>query len=253
MRPHQVGGDEPGAVFAHHAAEQELPGVRRAHPARLFGAVERERIGTELVTPECFLKTFGELPRLDLQRFRHLALAKPQRATCRQALGGIHIALHFGERDITRGQTAVGVKDRVVGILPALIGQALLGRAPVLDEAVPVGIAWPVDPAQCCLDRRPQLGERLFVAGAFDVEAGQQHKQRRRIDAAVILRERHLAQRRHLAAAHFMQDLSRFGVGERIERPGLIECQPLQHAARHPWIDPQHLHRGNDSVATECR
>ena len=154
---------------------------------------------------------------------------------------------------MTLGQTAVGVKDRVVRILPALIGQALLGRGPVLDESVPVGIAWPVDPAQRGLDRRPQLGERLFVAGAFDVEAGQQHEQRRRIDAAVILRERHLAQRRHLAAAHFMQDLSRFGVGERIECLGLIECQSLQHAARDPRIDPQHLHRGNDSVATECR
>ena len=253
MRPHQVGGDEAGAVFAHHAAEQELPGVRRAHPARLFGAVERERIGAEIVTPERFLKTFGELPRLDLQLFSHLALAEPRRATRRQPPGGIHIALHFGERDMTLGQTAVGVKDRVVRILPALIGQALLGRGPVLDESVPVGIAWPVDPAQSCLDRRPQFGERLFVAGPFYIKAAQQHKQRRRINAAVILRERHLAQRRHLAAAHFMQDLSGFGVGERIECLGLIECQSLQHAARDPRIDPQHLHRGNDSVATECR
>jgi hypothetical protein len=35
------------------------------------------------------------------------------------------------------------MKDRVVGILPALIGQALLGGALILDETVAVGIAGP--------------------------------------------------------------------------------------------------------------
>ena len=176
-----------------------------------------------------------------------------QRTTRRQLLAGKHIALHFRQRDVTLGEPAVGMKDRVVGILPALIGQALFGRAPVLDESVPVGIAWPVDPAQRRFDRRPQFGERLVVAGAFDIETGQQHEQRRRIDAAVILRKRHLAQRRHLAAAHFVQDFSRLGVGERIDRLRLIECEPPQHAARDPRVDPQHLQRGNESVAAKCR
>ena len=59
--------------------------------------------------------------------------------------------------------------------------------------------------------------KRLDVAGVLGVEPGQHHEQRRRIHAAVIEAERDLAQRRHLAAAHLVQDFSGLGVGERIE------------------------------------
>src|ERR1700737_1833555 len=130
MRPHQIGGDDAGAVFAHHAAEQELPGVRCAHPARLFGAVERERIGAEFVTPERFFKTLGEPLRLGPKLVRPVAHPEARRATRRQLFAGKYIALHFSECDVTLGQASVGVKDRVVRILPALIGQALFRRAP---------------------------------------------------------------------------------------------------------------------------
>ena len=67
------------------------------------------------------------------------------------------VTLHFGKRDRTFRQTAVGVKDRVLRILPALVGEALLGRAVILDEAVAVGISRAVDPRQRGFDRRPQF------------------------------------------------------------------------------------------------
>ena len=70
------------------------------------------------------------------------------------------------------------MEDRVEGILPALVGEPLFGGAPVLDEAVLVGIAGAIDPLQRRLDRRPQLRQRLVVAGAFDIKAGQQDEQR---------------------------------------------------------------------------
>ena len=145
------------------------------------------------------------------------------------------------------------MKDCVIGILPALIGEALFRGALIFDEAVAVGIAGPVDPAQRRFDRGPELDKRLFVAGPLDIEARKQHEQRRRIDAAVVMRKRHLAQRRHFAAAHFMQDFSGLGVVERIDRRCLMEGKPLQHAARDPRVDPQHLQRGDDSVAAEGR
>jgi hypothetical protein len=75
-------------------------------------------------------------------------------------------------------------------------------------------------------DRGPQFGKRRLVAGALDVEAGEQDEKRGRIDAAVILRERHLAQRGHLAAAHLVQDLARLCIGERIGGLGLEEGKP---------------------------
>ena len=188
-----------------------------------------------------------------VQLVREVAFAEPQRATRRQLFAGEHIALHFGKRDIAFGKTAIGVKDRVVGILPALIGQPLFRGALILDEAVAVRITGPVDPAQRRFDRRPQLDQRLCIAGPLDVEAREQHEQRCRIDAAVVMRKRHLAQRRHFAAAHFMQNLAGLGVGERVDCFRLMESKPLQHAARNPRVDPQHLQRGDDAVAAERR
>ena len=81
--------------------------------------------------------------------------------------------------------------------------------------------------------------------------SGQQHEQRRRIDAAVILSERNLAQRGHFAAAHLVQDLAGFGVGERIEFLGLEISEPLQHALGDARIEPQHLQRRDQPVAAE--
>src|ERR1700733_174422 len=122
MRPHQIGGDHPGAIFAHHAAEQELSGVRRADPARLLGAVERQRVAAKLVAPERILKTFGEPLRFGRQLLRQIDFAEAQGAARRQLLAGEHIALYFGKCDIALGQAAIGMKDRIIGILPALIG-----------------------------------------------------------------------------------------------------------------------------------
>ena len=144
-------------------------------------------------------------------------LAEPARAARGQTLRRIDVALHLAERDRALRDRAVGVEDRVVGILPALIDQTLLVGAVILDEAVAIGIARPVDPAQRRFDVGPELAQRLDVAGVLGVEPGQHHEQRRRIHAAVIELERNLAQRRHFAAAHLVQDFSGLGVGERIE------------------------------------
>ena len=76
-------------------------------------------------------------------------------AARRQPLGGEHITLHFGQRDMAFGKPAVGVEDRVEGILPALIGKPQVAGAPVLDKAVVVGIAGTVDPLQRRFDRGP--------------------------------------------------------------------------------------------------
>ena len=65
------------------------------------------------------------------------------------------------------------------------------------------------------------------------------------------MRERHFAQRRHFAAAHLVQDFPRLGIGERVDRPSLIEGEPFQHAARDPRVDPQHLQRGDDDTLAE--
>ena len=50
-------------------------------------------------------------------------------------------------------------------------------------------------------------------SGALEIGAGQQHEQRRGIDAAIIAAERHFAELGHFAVPRFMQDLARLGVG----------------------------------------
>ena len=55
------------------------------------------------------------------------------------------------------GQRAVGMEDRVVQILPTLIGEPGLHAARILDEAVAIDVAGSVDPGQRAFDRRPEL------------------------------------------------------------------------------------------------
>ena len=209
------------------------------------------RVGAEAFAPERLLEAFGERVCLRVERLAAYAFAEPTGGARRQALGGIDIALHLAKRDRPLRQRAVGVEDGVVGVLPALVGEPGLAAAVIFDEAVAVGVARTVDPAERRLDIGPKLAQRIDVAGVLGIKPGQQHEQRRRIRAAVIKPERDFAQHRHFAAAHFVQDFAGLGVGQRIEVGGLKSRQPPQHAFGDARIAPQHLQRRDDAVAAE--
>ena len=53
---------------------------------------------------------------------------------------------------------------------------------------------------------------RVEIAGALEIGARQHDEQRRRVDAAVVAAERHLAELGHLAVTGFMQDFAWLGV-----------------------------------------
>src|SRR5262249_58837703 len=80
VRPQEINGDATGTILADHAAEQQMSRIRRAHRARPLLAVERQRIGAELLAPECFLEALGQLARLHLEPLRDLAPPEPLRA-----------------------------------------------------------------------------------------------------------------------------------------------------------------------------
>ena len=197
------------------------------------------------------VESLGQQIGLGLEPARVVHAPQPLGATRRQELGAVDVALHLGQRDRAFRQTAVGMEDGVLGILPALVGEPLLGRAVVFDEAVAVGIAGPVDPGERGLDGGPQIHDGGVVAGALGIETRQHDEQRRGIDAAVIKAERHLAQGCHLAFAHLVQDLSRLRVRGRIVGLGLERGEAPQHALRDARIEPEHLQRGDQSVAAE--
>ena len=133
-----------------------MAGVAGAHLAGSLCAVERQRIRADLLAPEGLLEADLQLLGLPLQGVGAFGQAELARARGGEALGGIDVALHLDERDRPLRQAAVGMKDRVVGVLPTLVGQPRLGCACVLDEAVAIEIALLVDPRQRTLDRRPQ-------------------------------------------------------------------------------------------------
>ena len=104
------------------------------------------------------------------------------------------------------------MKDRVAGVLPALVHEAAVAPPPVLDEAIAVRIAVLVDPFQRRQDVGPDRIQRGAVGGVLPVQAGEHDEQRRRVDGAVVATERHFAQRGELALARLVQDLAGLGV-----------------------------------------
>ena len=88
---------------------------------------------------------------------RPAARASQRRAAPR----GVDVALDLAERDRPLGEPAVGVKDRVVRVLPALMHEAVRRLARVLDEAVAVEVAVALDPVERGAECRPEaLDER---------------------------------------------------------------------------------------------
>ncbi len=108
-------------------------------------------------------------------------------------------------------------------------------------------------PAQRRLDGRPQHANRLQIAGALQIGAGQHHEQRGGIDAAVIAAERDLPQLRHFAETYLVQDLARLGIGLRIEGRGLVGGEVQQYAAREGGREPQRLEGRDERVPPEHR
>ena len=161
------------------AGEQNLAGIRGAHAARIFVAIERYGVRLDVGAPERGLETLGQARRLFIKLVRCFGASDPPCAARCHAFGRIHVALYLGQRDFAFRQATVGMEDRIVRILPSLIGKTLLGGAHVLDETVAVGIAWAVDPIERRLDVRPQRGDGFGVAGALGIKAREKHEQRR--------------------------------------------------------------------------
>ena len=104
---------------------RQWPAFERAHAAGPLVAVERQRVGRELVAPERLL----EAARRSVGARRCAARRARARCPARVASAAacaprrVDVALHLAQRDRPLGQRAVGVEDRVVRVLPALLHQ----------------------------------------------------------------------------------------------------------------------------------
>ena len=148
-----------------------------------------------------------QLLRLRLQLRREIVLGEDVRDPRCMRLRGERIGLNLAQCDRPLGQSAIRVEDQIIGILPALVGEAVLAFPRIFDEPVAVPIAIFVDPAQRRPDVRPDRPDCIDVAGAVEIHAREHHEKRRRIDGAIIHAKRNLAEPRHFAVARLMQDL----------------------------------------------
>src|ERR1019366_1315992 len=145
-----------------------MPRVRRADPAWNLVAVERQGICAEVLAPKSRLEILSQNLRLAAQLDLQIIFAHAMRELRRMNLRGKHIALHFAKRDRPFRQLAAGVKDRIIGILPALINKARSRLPRIFNEAVPIRIAKVGDPLQSRLDIRPDGSDRSDVPGPGD-------------------------------------------------------------------------------------
>src|SRR5262245_14603619 len=118
------------------ARVQAVAGIRGGHATGALLAVERQRIGAEVVAPERLLETHLQRRRARPPARRQVRLATRRRQHRRANPGGVRVALYLAERDRRRGELPVGVEDRVLRILPSLVQQAVPAATAVFDEAV---------------------------------------------------------------------------------------------------------------------
>ena len=145
------------------------------------------------------------------------------------------------------------MEDGVLGILPALVRQARLGRAGVVDQTVAVAVAVVPHPLRRGDQIGPQRPDRLQVAGAAEPGAGQGDEQTGGVYPAVIEAERHLPERTHLPAPGLVHDLAGLAVLEGRDLGRLTPGQIGQHPLGQRRIEPQHLPGADDPVPPERR
>src|SRR5262245_3961812 len=80
---------------------------------------------------------------------------------------------------------------------------------------------------------------------------GQHHEKRRRVGGAVVSTEWNLSQRRHLSAAHFVEDLAGLCVLRVVSRSRLRPGEKREYAARDLRGYPEEFDRSDKAVTTE--
>ena len=125
-----------------------MSGIGGQHPARVLLSVECQGIGAEIGTPERRLEALLQRVGAGFEVERHRRLYKMLGKPGRREPGRVHIALHLTEGDRPHCEAPVGVRDRILAILPTLIQEPLRRLAAVFDKAVAVAITEALDPAQ---------------------------------------------------------------------------------------------------------
>ena len=123
-----------------------MPGVGRPHPAGALFPIERQNVGAKLLVKEGGVEPPPHADRpIPIQR-RSGRVTHGVVDTAGRVPGAVDIGLDLSESDRPLRDRSVGVEDRVVAVLPALVLKALVRHPAIFDEAVSVPVAMLVDP-----------------------------------------------------------------------------------------------------------
>src|SRR3984885_2578410 len=125
-----------------------MPRVGGAHPASALFAVQREHINVQGRVEERRVERRAQRLRALVERNGALRATYTPSNRGGRTPGAEGVGLNLNERDRPFRQRAVRVEDRIVTVLPTLIGQPLVASTAVLDKAVAVAIAILLEPGE---------------------------------------------------------------------------------------------------------
>src|SRR5208282_5114715 len=149
--------DQPGG--------KTMSAVGRHHPAWASGGVERRGDHSLAIEPEVALERSLQRGGAREEPICDVSMPKQCRDGCHAYARRVNVALHLRQRDRRACKLAVVMKDRVSGILPALVVKAARGFAHIFDVTVAVAIAPSFDPLDSPYDVGPELAREPEVPG----------------------------------------------------------------------------------------
>ncbi len=239
--------------FVHDPAPEEMAVVRREgvdlRAVRSEGEGEVAPVGD----PEVAVEAALELGRLLLELVGdHRVLPDLAREARAAHLGVVGVALQLAGRAREAGQPAVPVRDRVPGVLPALVLEAGLLVPPLVrDVAVALEVRVLVDPLQRGEGLVLEVANELSVAGPALVLVQQDDEQRRCVGRAVVRGVRPLLEGGQLPVAHLVQDPAGILVAEIVDARALARAELAKRGRGQLGRERKRLQAGEDAVAAE--
>ena len=230
MRPAPVRGD---------AGPQAVSGVRGRAPGRAACRRRARAVRPQLLVPERLLEVRPQELGLGPKLAGTPVEAERGGEVCGRAAGGETYPWISHSAIGPSARRAVGVEDRVVRVLPALLDEAGRPLRARTRRSRRRSGRRPVDPGQRRFDVRPEVAGKLEIAGVAVVRAGQHHEQRRGVVAAVVAAERDLHRAPPSRRAGARAGSCPAGRRAQGRLGGLGGGEMLQHAAGERGLDPR--------------
>src|SRR5262252_2034322 len=189
-----------------------MPGIGRDGEDLVLVAVERIGIEPQFLVPENLVKPRKQSSSLCTQVSRTLGLAKNIEDFRHADPSIVDVSLKLAERLGPRDRRAIGIHDRIAGILPGHVLVACRGARLVFLKSIAVAVPVLVDPYEAAFRSVQVLFQQLSVPGRAPGGVQGYQIKRCRVGGAVVWCVRDELEMRKLAVAQLVEDLSRLSL-----------------------------------------